>query len=115
MTDYKLKFQDSYKKMKELGESYAQAKGQSWQAQELQKSVLCKLQKFYLEQDKNLAVNRAELESRASLDYEDYVKECALLLTKELQLKCSLEAEKARFEAIRSLCSMEKEIMRETG
>ena len=104
--DFREKFLDSYKRQKELGEKYAEAKGQSWQAQEMLSSVKAKLEKHFI--DQGLPVSKAEVEAKASKDYEDYIKDCSSLLTKELRLKAQYEAEKNRFEAIRSLSSLEK-------
>ena len=102
--DFKDRFKDSYTKILKYGEEYAEAKGQSWQMQELKGSVLSKLIKSQGE----IPVSKAEINGKASSEYEQYIQEVAKAITRELSLKAKYEAEKARFEAYRSLSSLEK-------
>lgn len=102
--DFKERFKDSYTKIKLLGEQYAEAKGQSWQMQELLSSVRSKIMLSLGE----MAISRAEITAKSSPDYTKYVEETAEAIKKELKLKAQYEAEKARFEAYRSLSSLEK-------
>ena len=102
--DFKERFKDSYTKIKSLGELYAEAKGQSWQMQELKSSVLAKL----IKAQGDVPVSKAEIHAKSSGDYEAYIRETAKAITRELHLKAQYEAEKARFEAYRSLSSLEK-------
>lgn len=108
--DFRDKFKDSYTKMQKLGEEYAEAKGQSWQMQELKGSVLSKL----IHGLGDIPVSRAEITARSSESYTDYIRETSRAITKELKLKAQYEAEKARFEALRSLSSLEKIIIKQS-
>lgn len=102
--DWQEKFKDVVKKMDEIGQAYALAKGQSWQMQELKGAVLASM---ILEQV-NVPMSKAEVTAKASNPYKLHLEETAKAITKELQLKSQYEKEKARFEAYRSLSSLEK-------
>lgn len=97
-------FRECWEKIEEIGNEYAEAKGQSWQQQELKGSVLASIIKKY----PSLPVSKAEIEGRASEEYSSYIKETSKAITKELRLKAQLEKWKAKFEAMRSLSSLEK-------
>ena|SRR3990167_411607 len=97
-------FRECWEKIEEVGNQYAEAKGQSWQSQELKGSVLASIIKKY----PSLPVSKAEIEGRSSEDYQTYIKETAKAITKELKLKAQLEKWKAKFESMRSLSSLEK-------
>ena len=88
-----------------MGESYAEAKGQSWQAQELKGSVLASIIKSL---PVDMPVSKAEIEAKSREDYKQYIKETSEAITKELKLKSEYEKWKASFEALRSLSSLEK-------
>ncbi len=96
--------------MQKIGEEYAEAKGQSWQMQELKSSVLASIIKGMGE----VPVSKGEIAARASEEYKSYISETAKTITKELRLKAQYEAEKARFEALRSLSSLEKIIIKQS-
>ena len=102
--DFKDRFKDSYTKILKYGEEYAEAKGQSWQMQEMRSSVLAKL----MREQGEVAVSKAEVLAKASPAYEEYLLSTSQAITRELSLKAKYEAEKARFEAYRSLSSLEK-------
>lgn len=104
--DFKDKFKDSYTKILSLGEAYAEAKGQSWQMQELKSSVLSRL--ILQAQEKESSVSKCEIIAKASDDFKTYVIGTSEAIKTELSLKARYEAEKARFEAYRSLSSLEK-------
>lgn len=105
--DFEDKFRKIIMKMEETGNAYAEAKGQSWQMQELRSSVLASL----IAKCGEMAVSKAEIISKASEDYKQYVKETAVSITKELRLKAEYEKWKSSFEALRSLSSLEKKII----
>lgn len=109
--DFEDKFRQCIKKIAEVGESYAESKGQSWQMQELRSSVLAKLIKNY----PDLPVSKAEHEAKSSQEYQDFIAETAKAITKELRLKAQYEMWKSSFEALRSLSSLEKSTQREIG
>ena len=102
--DFEDKFRQCIKKISEIGELYAEAKGQSWQAQELKGSILASIIKAQGE----MPVSKAEIIAKSSDDYTAYVKETAQAITKELKLKADYEKWKSSFEALRSLSSLEK-------
>jgi len=97
-------FRECWEKIEEIGEQYAEAKGQSWQLQELKGCMLANLVKKY----PDIAVSKAEHEAKSSEEYQSFIKETAKAITKELKLKAQLEKWKAKFEATRSLSSLEK-------
>lgn len=110
--DFESKFRNCIKKIAEIGERYAEAKGQSWQAQELKGSILASL---INNQGSDGSVAGREAIARGSDDYKAYIRETAALITKELSLKAEYEKWKSSFEALRSLCSLEKSTQKEIG
>ena len=102
--DFHEKFKTVIMRMEKAGNEYAEAKGQSWQMQELKGSVLAGIIKTY----GDVPVSKAEIQARASEDYEKHIRETAEAIKKELQLKAKYEALKSKFEAYRSLSSLEK-------
>lgn len=97
-------FRECWEKIEEVGNEYAEAKGQSWQSQELKGSVLASIIKKSI----NLPFNKAENEAKSSPEYRTHIEETAKLIKKELRLKASYERWKAQFESMRSLSSLEK-------
>lgn len=63
--DFRQKFSDSYTKMQKIGEEYAEAKGQSWQMQELKSSILASI----IKNCGDIAVSKAEIMAKSSGDY----------------------------------------------
>ena len=102
--DWKEKFKDCYSKIRTLGEAYAEAKGRSWQQQELKSSVLASI----IQSLGEMPMSKAEIIAKASEEYKQFIQETSEAIKKELKLKAQYEAEKARFEAYRSLSSLEK-------
>src|SRR3990167_448065 len=109
--DFEEKFRHIIKKIGELGELYAEAKGQSLEQQELKSSIVASLVKSYGE----IPLSRSELLAKGSDEYKQYLKETADAIRKELSLKAQYEMWKASFEALRSLCSLEKSTQREVA
>jgi len=109
--DFESKFRQIIKKIEETGYAYSEAKGQSWQSQELKSSVLASL----IKKQADIPVSKAEINARASDEYRTYVTETAQAITKELRLKAEYEKWKSSFEALRSLCSLEKSTQKEIG
>jgi hypothetical protein len=105
------RFNKIINKIEEVGEEYAEARGQSYQYQELKHSVLANLIKKY----PDLPVSKAEIEARASQEYRDYVIETSQAITKELKLKAQYEKWRSSFEAVRSLSSLEKATIHKIG
>ena|SRR3990167_9387357 len=109
--DFEDKFRQAIKKIGEIGEQYAEAKGQSWQMQELKSSVLAKL----IKAQGDVPVSKAEIHAKSSGDYETYIQETAKAITRELNLKAEYEKWKSSFEALRSLSSLEKATLHQIG
>lgn len=109
-----LDFHDKFRKiiieMERTGNLYAEAKGQSWQAQELKGAVLASI----MNDLQNIAVTAREQIAKGDERYITYVKETAEAIKKELKLKCEYEKYKSSFEAMRSLSSLEKKIITQT-
>ena len=98
------RFRECWEKIEEVGTLYAEARGQSYQCQELKYSVVASLVKTYGE----IPLSRAELLAKGSDEYKQYIQETADAIRKELRLKAQLEKWKAKFESMRSLSSLEK-------
>lgn len=102
--DFYDRFKNVIAEMQKLGEEYAEAKGQSWNAQELLPSILA-------QEIKKITTGSIELrkiEAKNSEVYKEAVRNCTVLLKNELTIKAKLDCAKARFEAYRSLSSLEK-------
>lgn len=99
------KFQECWEKIEEVGSEYAEAKGQSWQAQELKGSMLASL---INKQEASISVAQREAIAKGSEDFQSYIRQTADFIKKELRLKAQLEMWKAKFESMRSLSSLEK-------
>ena len=102
--DFENQFDKTIKKIEEVGKLYAEARGQSYQAQELKGSMLASLVK----KCGDIPISKSEIIAKDSEDYRQYVRETAQAISKELRLKAEYEAWKSRFEATRSLCSLQK-------
>lgn len=102
--DFHDKFRKTIIKIEEVGNLYAEARGQSYQMQELKGAILASIIKKY----PDLPVSKAEIEGKASPEYRQHIEETAKAITKELKLKCEYEKWKSSFEALRSLSSLEK-------
>lgn len=106
--DFEDKFRGCIKKIGDIGNLYAEAKGQSWQMQEMKGSVLASLINSL-----EGPVTQREITAKASDDYKKHLSETAQAIKKELQLKSQYEMWKASFEALRSLSSLEKATQKE--
>ena len=104
-------FRQCWEKIEEVGNLYAEARGQSYQAQELKGSVLASIIKRY----PDLPISKAEIEAKASDDYKNYIIETSEAIKKELKLKAQYERWKAQLEATRSLSSLEKVTQHQIG
>lgn len=102
--DFESKFRHIIKKLDEVGTAYAEAKGQSWQMQELKSSFLASIIRPLGE----MPVSKAEIIAKASDEYQKFIQETSSAIKKELKLKSDHEMWKASFEALRSLSSLEK-------
>lgn len=104
-----LDWADLFKKLTQeidqTGKAYAEAKANSWYAQEMKSALLSKLMNSYGD---DIPVSRAEIKAKASDDYSKFLVESRILMELEGKTKSSYEKAKARFDAYRSLCSLEK-------
>ena len=96
--------------MEEYGNLHAEARGQSYQLQELKGCVLAGLINALPE----MSVSRAETQAKASQEYQDHIKQTAEAITKELKYRVQYEKWKSAFESLRSLNSLEKKIIAES-
>jgi len=102
--DFFEKFKDCISKLASIGEDYALAKAQSWQFQELCSVIRSEEFKKF----PDLSIAKAEAESKTSERYIKHLEITKDSIHKELSLKAQYEAQKSRFEALRSLSSLEK-------
>jgi hypothetical protein len=108
--DFYNRFKKSIEEIELAGNGYADARAKSYYLQEMSKVILSKIQKSLGE----IPVGRAEIQARASEDYEKHVFETSEAIKQEHIWKNKLEVAKAKFEGNRSLCSMEKRIIDKT-
>lgn len=102
--DFYHKFKEIIGEMQKLGEEYAEAKGQSWQLQELSYSILA-------EEMKNIkggSIEQRKIDAKNTEGYRNHIIGTAAAIKKEHVLKARYEGAKAKFEAYRSLSSLEK-------
>ena len=109
--DFEDKFRTVIMKMEKAGNEYAEAKGQSWQLQELKSSVLANI----IQSLPEMPVSKAEIIAKASKDYREFIQQTSESIKKELKLKSEYEKWKSSFEALRSLSSLEKHTMDKIG
>lgn len=103
-TDFSKWFGKTLDDMEKLGEVYAQAKGTSWNLQELRKVVLASQMK--LSNAKSMA--EQEREALISEAYKLHLEGTAEAIRAEHRAKAKYDTCQARFEAIRSMSSLEK-------
>jgi len=102
--DFYHKFKDTVEEIEKVGNEYAIAKADSWKLQELKGSMLASIIKSLGE----IPVSKAEIQAKTNPDYLRHIDETAEAIKKELQLKARYEMFKSKFEAYRSLSSLEK-------
>lgn len=95
--------------MEECGDEYAEARGQSYQLQELKGTMLSRImQKIQAGSGTKIPVGALEASAKATDEYEKYIQGVASAIEREHKTKNQLEKWKASFEALRSLSSLEK-------
>ena len=108
--DMLARFRECWEKIESIGTDYASAKADSWHKQELCGSVKASIMNALLQ----MPTSQKEYIAKSHPDYLQHLKETKTAIDKELRLKASWEAWKSKFEAYRSLSSLEKaEINRE--
>jgi len=101
--DFQAKFRATLQQLETVGVQYAEAKGVSWQLQELRKIVLSEeMQKATA----NTVADR-ENQARCSQVYKQHVEGTKEAITREHALKAKYERFYAQYEALRSLCAQE--------
>ncbi len=90
-------------KIEEVGKSYAEAKAQSYQLQEMKKVVLAKLKN-----EREGSDVKREREALIAERYALHIQGTAEAIGIETRLRAELDRWKAQFEGCRSLLSMEK-------
>lgn len=106
--DFHERFTNIINKMEEAGDLYAEARGQSYQLQELKGTVLARIMERGHKEGVKISQGALESRAKATEEYENYIKGVAQAIEKEHKTKNQLEKYKAAFEATRSLSSLEK-------
>jgi len=104
--DFFAKFEKVRAEKRKKGLEYATAKGLSWQMQKLEGIILARKTKELIGQ--GMAVGRAEVEAKASAEYEAHVLGTAEAIREEHTKRAEYENLESHFEELRSLCSLEK-------
>lgn len=105
--DFHDRFANVIKKMDAAGIDYAEKRGISYQMQELKGAILATIM---IEHD-TLPVSKAEVLAKASETFKNHILETSKAVKDELLAKNEYEKQKAAFEALRSLSSLEKRMM----
>jgi len=107
-----LDFESSFKrillKLEESGGAYAEAKAQSWYAQEMCGSIKASIMQSLMKDDPKLSLAKAEIMAKASEDYKQHLKETSDKIRQENLTRSEYKKWDASFEANRSLSSLEK-------
>lgn len=105
--DWHHTFQEVTKAIKETGERYADAKAESWYADEITSSIKASL----MQKCGDIPVSKAEKIALASPEYKQHLEGVRELKRKELKLKAECDKLNAEFEGYRSLISLEKKFI----
>jgi len=97
-------FQDTLEDMEEAGEAYAEAKGVSWNMQEHRKVVLAEQMKL---SGKKTAAEQ-ERDALTSEAYKLHLEGTAESIKIEHKCRVKYDALQSKFEAVRSMSSLEK-------
>ena|SRR3990167_9005865 len=108
--DFESQFNCAIKQVKEKGKVYAQKKSDSWLRQGLTSSVLASVIKSLPEK---LTDKKSEYSAKDSNVYRNHVAVTAEAIREEIESKVEYEAANFEFEKLRSLCSLEKKILKE--
>lgn len=102
--DFLENFRNCWEKIESVGTEYAVAKSVSWHKQELCGSIKASIMNKLVQ----MSISQKEIVAKAHPDYLRHLEETKTAIDLELRLKASYEAWKAKFEAYRSLSSLEK-------
>jgi hypothetical protein len=105
MVDYEQQMRDAVKAIAKYGEEWAQFKPLANNLDELKKTVLSE---EMLRCDPKLSLGEKEARARISEPYRLHLSGLREAEHKSFVAYAKLEAAKAKFEALRSLCSLEK-------
>lgn len=108
--DFESQFNQALKEIKRTGKVYAQKKRDSWLRQGLTSSVLAAVIKSVSPQQSD---KKSEYIAKDSPQYRNHLEATAKAIAEEIESKVEYEAANFEFEKLRSLCSLEKKILRE--
>jgi hypothetical protein len=94
--------------MEKVGLEYAQAKSTSWLLQELGPAMKSSIMLDAMKTDPKISAQKAEAIARASEAYSKHLEGTAVAIATELRLKARYENLHAKYEAMRSVISLEK-------
>lgn len=98
--EFEARFAKVIKKLDELGAKKAEARAISWQLQEMRKVILAsEMQKF------DGSLSERESRARTSAAYITHIEGTKVAIEREHLYHAEWEAQWARYEALRSLCS----------
>lgn len=108
--DFESQFNHAIKDVAIKGRIYAQKKRDSWLRQGLTSSVLASVIKSLPEK---LSDKKSEYVAKDSETYRNHLHTTADAIKEEIESKVEYEAANFEFEKLRSLCSLEKKILKE--
>lgn len=108
--DFESQFNQAIKEIKRTGKIYAQKKRDSWLRQGLTSSVLASVIKSL---PGGLSDKKSEYAAKNSQEYRDHLEKTADGIKEEIESKVEYESANFEFEKLRSLCSLEKKILKE--
>lgn len=104
ITNFEQRMQDAVRQIKNFGMAYADAKAVSWQMQELRKVVLAE----QIRKIESGTYASKDSQARTSDEYKLHLEGTREAIQSELKLRAQMEAAKASYESLRSLCSLQK-------
>lgn len=108
-------FKQCWEKIEEYGLLYATAQAKFHQSQDSKSTVLAKILCGIIKDNPGLPFTKAEVQAKASEDYQSHIDETAELEETALTLKAKKEMWEAKFEGTRSLSSLEKVTQNQIG
>lgn len=102
--DFYHNFKECWEQIEKVGKDYALAKAKSWHFQEsvgaVKASIMSKMG--------DISVAKAEIVAKCDSGYLKHLKDTEAAIHEEMRLKATLDGLKTKFEAYRSLSSLEK-------
>lgn len=106
--DFQDRFRKIILKIEESGNAYAEAKADSWYAQEMCSAIRASIQLKAIQDDPKISVAKAEMIAKASPEYQQHLEETREKIRAENRAKAEYHKWDASFEGNRSLSSLEK-------